>query len=216
MDSMTSSLRLAAAAAVAFLLIACAVFLTPLGDAERLVARLAFDFTNAHPPLREFLIFVTDLGAGRPLWYFGVGCVAVLVLLRRWTAALVWAVVLFYQGNLIGWLKEAFERPRPHFIDPFDFGGWSFPSGHAMGSFVLFGAAAVLAWHLLHGWPRWLVCGVLALHVLLVGASRVALGAHYPLDVLGGFAAGLCMVGVLSAVIKPDDPPTPPAVRPRQ
>jgi len=68
-------------------------------------------------------------------------------------------------------------------------GRWSFPSAHAAN------AAAVAV--VLTGWyPRWRIAfGVLA---FLIGYSRIYVGVHYPLDVLGGWALGiLCGIVVL-------------------
>lgn len=64
--------------------------------------------------------------------------------------------------------------------------GPGFPSGHtqATTTFWLF-----LAFH--HR-RRWLY-GVAVVAVVLVGLSRVWLGVHYPLDILGGLAAGLVL-----------------------
>ena len=68
--------------------------------------------------------------------------------------------------------------------------GWSFPSGHASGALVTFGFLAYVALRVL---PRRLhaPCMLVAAGlVLLVGASRVFVNAHYASDVLAGFASG--------------------------
>jgi undecaprenyl-diphosphatase len=57
----------------------------------------------------------------------------------------------------------------------------SFPSGHAAGSFAC--AAFVLSWHRTAG-------ALLALAALPIALSRVALGVHYPSDVLAGAVLG--------------------------
>lgn len=59
----------------------------------------------------------------------------------------------------------------------------SFPSGHTVTAFTL---AAVLGGH---ARSRWLLAGLLGL-ASLIGLSRIAVGAHWPLDVLGGAAVG--------------------------
>ncbi len=62
--------------------------------------------------------------------------------------------------------------------------GWSFPSGHASNSLAIFGS-------LFHKSGSGLFRAVLLALSLLVGASRVAVGCHYPTDVLGGWVMTL-------------------------
>ena len=92
-------------------------------------------------------------------------------------------------------LKLAMDRPRP--TDDLvavwhDFGGLSFPSGHAFSALVLFGLLYYLTPFLVTRKP-WanLVRVSSLLMILLIGISRVYLGAHWPSDVLGGFLFGL-------------------------
>lgn len=95
-------------------------------------------------------------------------------------------------NSLLKWL---FQVPRP------DTGlaltGWSFPSGHSSAGFAFFAMLAVL---LATGHPVAVrrVCYLLALiPILLIGLSRVIVGAHWPLDVLAAWCEGAMFAAVL-------------------
>ncbi len=106
----------------------------------------------------------------------------------RRAARAVLAVACATEGlNLI--LKFAFHRPRPSLWALVALHGYSFPSGHAMAAVAIYGMVAVVVARLEPG-LRKLVAVLAPLLVLLIGASRVYLGAHWPTDVLAGFAAG--------------------------
>jgi membrane-associated phospholipid phosphatase len=73
--------------------------------------------------------------------------------------------------------------------------GSSFPSGHALGSLSILGSIAVLTARRLR--RRGLRSAVRAVGFglpILIGVSRPYLGVHYPLDVVGGWTAGLACV----------------------
>ena len=106
--------------------------------------------------------------------------------------------VIVVQALLVFGLKRLFARQRPHFADikmlflhnPTDY---SFPSGHASGSFAF---CVFLALVLVRTAPpglerrRRLLAGGLVAFAVGVGLSRIALGAHYPGDVLVGALLG--------------------------
>jgi membrane protein DedA with SNARE-associated domain/membrane-associated phospholipid phosphatase len=90
--------------------------------------------------------------------------------------------------------KITFQRERPDFWEMISRPQtYSFPSGHAMVSMAVYGSAAYL---LEAAFPRyrWGFRLLAAALILLIGASRVYLGVHWPSDVLAGFAAGLVIL----------------------
>ena len=88
--------------------------------------------------------------------------------------------------------KHYFGRARPSLWESIaPESTFSFPSGHAMGSMTLAAVLVLLAWPT--RW-RWWVLGLAAAFVLMVGASRIYLGVHYPSDILAGWAAALAWV----------------------
>lgn len=66
--------------------------------------------------------------------------------------------------------------------------GYSFPSGHSANAVTVYGSLAA------HEKKRKLLWALAFVLPLLVGFSRVVVGAHYPTDVFGGWALGLLVV----------------------
>ena len=99
-------------------------------------------------------------------------------------------------------VKQLVDRPRPSasVVDvTYQLGGPSFPSGHVLGATLFYGFLIYCAELSIPNKPvRRLVQGYLAIVIVLMGYARVELGAHWPTDVLGGYAIGLL---VLSAVV---------------
>ncbi len=155
------------------------------------------------PGLTTTMQLVTGLAS--PAWVTGVAMITALVLWwkRCWFRLL--NLVLVVPGGMVldFLLKILFHRHRPSFAESFlIFYGYSFPSGHTMAATLLYGVLAVFAVIALEAW-RWRVAAVLGafVMVLLVGFSRVYLGAHYLSDVLGAAAAGLAWLALcLTAV----------------
>ena len=76
--------------------------------------------------------------------------------------------------------------------------GYSFPSGHSLGTFMILGAIAiVLAQRLEKKESKIVVYAITGLLIFLVGLSRIYVGVHYPTDVLAGF---ILAFGLLNAV----------------
>jgi undecaprenyl-diphosphatase len=141
---------------------------------------------------------------------------------RAWLAAVTLAVaivLLFKQSPVLaaGWvgaqagggllnlaLKEAFERTRPEFADPLlASSSWSFPSGHAMGTFILCGLGCYLALRAVRSWTATVVIigGALA-WCLVMAFSRLYLGAHFASDVAAGVLAGAAWVAVCASAFE--------------
>lgn len=118
----------------------------------------------------------------------------------RLSITLLWvAVAGGHVLNLI--LKVLYHRPRPTIVPEAQaVASASFPSGHAMSSLVAYGMVAVLIGRRVPGCAFRLFLGGIALALsLLVGASRIYLGVHYPSDVLAGYAIGAAWVGFVAS-----------------
>lgn len=160
-----------------------------------------------HLSSRELQIaaLVTHLGDRNFLVGLGVIVTLALLILRHRLLAVAWASATGAGALLNVALKSLFARARPvheHGVVVAD--GWSFPSGHAAGSMLVYGLLAYLVvrfspriWHL----PTAILTALL---VVFVGFSRVLLQVHYLSDVLAGYlsaaAWGLLCIAGLEAV----------------
>lgn len=147
---------------------------------------------------------------GNSLTLTAVVIAAVIVLLvrgRRWPALYV-ALTATLGGLANSALKEVVGRSRPVVEHPVAVAtGYSFPSGHAMSSTVTYGVLLVVYLPLIaRRWQRWTISATATL-VLAIGASRVALGVHFPSDVVAGHLLGAALVvgstALFSAKIAP-------------
>lgn len=154
------------------------------------------------------------LGSGWAMF----GCLPLLVLARTRRFATALVASLSVTAIVVFVLKQLVSRPRPYlalagvhtraFAPPTDF---SFPSGHAAGSFafasfvalVLVDSARRVATEPRAGASslraaRIRVMTAFALFVLAasIGVSRIALGVHFPGDVLAGAVVGSSIGGI--------------------
>ncbi|HWS72887.1 MAG TPA: phosphatase PAP2 family protein, partial [Thermoanaerobaculia bacterium] len=100
-----------------------------------------------------FFVTMTIIGGPVGVATIMVAVAIVLAIRHRWRWVVYLAITAGGGGLLNLLLKQYFERARPDVAEMMRrAGGYSFPSGHAMGSTVAFGALAYLAFR---GLPRW-------------------------------------------------------------
>jgi membrane-associated phospholipid phosphatase len=152
-----------------------------------------FNWKNFAPPgLLPFMLFVSTFGNSWIPYALTAATATVFLLFRRRSEA---AGIVFSAGGsgLINTLlKLLIARPRPqHGVIPIyrDMLTQSFPSGHVTFYVCYFGFLFFVAYALLKRGStlRRLALTLTALPVLLVGLSRVYLGAHWPSDTLGAY-----------------------------
>jgi len=100
-------------------------------------------------------------------------------------------------------LKSLVGRLRPLVAHPIAHGtGNSFPSGHALGSIVCYGAVLLVFLPAARGRWRTAFITVTVSLVALIGMSRVLLGVHYLSDVVGAWAVGIAWLGVTAVAFE--------------
>jgi undecaprenyl-diphosphatase len=146
------------------------------------------------PALTQALLFITHLHSVKAITVYTVVMSVLLIMVprhRHWLLPL-WLIVP--GGAVLNVLmKQGFERPRPVVEEPLlTLSTFSFPSGHASGTTLLYGfLALVVLVHLPRSPWRWVVGALALLVIALVSWSRVYLGVHFFTDVLAGVAEAL-------------------------
>jgi undecaprenyl-diphosphatase len=157
---------------------------------------------NLNPDVIQVFQWITELG--KSTWYL-ISLAALFVFykfIRRHRLAANAALFIFaavaLSGVMINLIKPLVGRLRPKLLfeaglygfDPFRIGYEynSFPSGHATTVFAL--AAALTLF-----FPRWRL--PLFGFAVVVGLSRIIVGAHYLSDVMGGACIGVTTVFIL-------------------
>lgn len=157
---------------------------------QALDARIEHFFhVHANPTLHQIMVTISIIASG-PGDAVLLTIAGIYFLWRRYKMTSIAMMILAAVGEsgLNELLKRLFHRVRPEPI--YYHLGYSFPSGHAMSSMVVYGALAYLvAGGVPQKW-RIVVWATAMLMILLVGFSRIYLGAHYFSDVLGGYLAG--------------------------
>ncbi len=163
---------------------------------------LANALHNAATPTSTSFFITVSLFGGVILTAWAIIVGVVLALQRRWLSFVVWFITIAGGQLLNTLLKIFFARPRPTFASPLVIEQfYSFPSGHAMMSFIAYGMLAYLICVMLKNNALRLVVILLAAFVvMLIGISRMTLGVHYFSDVIAGYSvAALWLFTCISA-----------------
>jgi undecaprenyl-diphosphatase len=186
-----------AALLFALLLLLVRLRWAPLESADHGAATGLNSLIAGHPVVVTIVKAVTWLGSGGVLWTLTGAAAAVLAFRRRWRLTAYLLVTGAGVLVLDPVLKALVGRLRPVVAHPIAHGtGDSFPSGHALGSIVCYGALFLVFLPVARGkWRRVLTTVIVAL-IAAIGISRLLLGVHYLSDVLGAWALGITWLGV--------------------
>lgn len=176
---------------LAFVGLALTILVMLLFGGMELDRGLLFAFyAGDQPSLARAALIVTELGGWRVLIPATLTGAALLLWRRDWRGVLLLVGITLSGRIAVGFAKDWIGRVRPDANDHLvAVQSYSFPSGHAANSAVVWLALALLLPRTENG-RAWAVWGAVVL-ILAIGASRVMLGVHWPSDVIAGWAFGL-------------------------
>jgi undecaprenyl-diphosphatase len=146
-----------------------------------------------YAPLDQFMILITQFGR-ELVWPIVIVILFTSGGATEKKAALIMALAMIILITIGVLMKEIVARPRP-FIPESEFilaadSQYGYPSGHSL----IVAAGATVSVAVLYRNPSWKMKAVsiaLAVEASIVCFSRIYVGAHYPLDVLGGILLGV-------------------------
>jgi undecaprenyl-diphosphatase len=162
------------------------------------------------PPVEALIVAISGLGSG---WFVALAfAVLGLLALSRGRRDLALLLALGTLAFPMEWALKYFVSPEAVTIQQlvsaiFDVDGIGlddiadFPAGHALRATVLYGLVAFCIARLSHdvrqGYTAYVVAAIV---VGAISATRIYLGAHFPIDVLGGWMAGGSLLAILVAI----------------
>jgi undecaprenyl-diphosphatase len=187
----------------ALLLLLVRLHWAPLESVDHGAATRLNSLVAGHAVVISIIKAVTWMGSGGVLWTL-IGAASVLLALRRrWRLTAYLLVTGAGELVLDPVLKALVGRLRPVVAHPIAHGnGDSFPSGHALGSIVCYGALFLVFLPAARGTWRRVLTVVIAALVAAIGISRLLLGVHYISDVLGGWAVGITWLGITASAFE--------------
>jgi undecaprenyl-diphosphatase len=156
-----------------------------------------FDFFKAHTTknLVAIMSFLTFFGSS----YFFIPAYIILIgylfIRHKRTEAINIGIIAITSTLLMFGLKEFFHRQRPALPLLKTLTNFSFPSGHALSSFIFCSVVIYITWRgsLSKTW-KWIFSILLVLFSITIGISRIVLRYHFASDVLAGFCLGFAWV----------------------
>lgn len=138
---------------------------------------------SSNPYIAWSSLFVSDF----LIYVFILGAILIPILVHRDYAYSLFTAIATGGAWLITFIiKNIFMIPRPfvamHFTPLYFEPGFSFPSSHV----TVATAIAILVWN-----KNRKLGIIFAIFAILTALSRMVIGVHYPIDIIGGFVVGL-------------------------
>jgi len=144
----------------------------------------------------QIILFITNLGNWHIIFLGIILSSIVLILLKKWQHLLT-LLISTAVGELLIWvMKNLFKRPRPELLNVLTpENSFSFPSSHSFVAISFYGLITYFIFRTVKSKRLRILTAVSGTVLIsMIGFSRIYLGAHFPSDVLAGYAAGLAWV----------------------
>ena len=154
---------------------------------------------NNNPVERQPAFYWTQLGNTLTITVFTVVLVLFLVYQRNYIHAVFASLTMIAANACNSIIKNIIQRQRPRMDKAVQADGFSFPSGHSVGSMTLALVLIALLVVLMKKKPvkTWLIV-FCVFFTLSIGFTRMYLHVHWPSDVLGGWCEGLAFSSLAS------------------
>ncbi len=152
------------------------------------------------PILNSFMIFITDLAGYRFLSIFMLLLSICFLIRKKFVMFYSFSIAFIMSGFFVEIIKRTIKSDRPNPLNALvDTYGYSFPSGHSTMAVVVYGLIAYfIIRYLNNGIYKIGVLFFTIILILTIGISRIYLGAHWPIDVFGGYMlGGACLSAVV-------------------
>lgn len=156
----------------------------------------------ANPILDQGMLTITQLGDFNIVIIVITITLSVLFWKSYYQEAKIYLLACFGFVILADGMKLLFAKPRPQFWTHLvEAGSFSFPSGHAVGSVIIYGFIGFL---LSYHYPKFsqLIYCFITILILLIGFSRLYLGVHWPTDIIAGYGIGFLWLTCCVTLLK--------------
>ncbi len=170
-----------------------------------------FSRFSSLPLLVRFMRMFTFFGSSTFLLPAYVVLLLYLVSKKKYRYSLHIAIVAISSTALMFALKEITHRHRPELPLVQGITNYSFPSGHALSSFIFCGIFVYVVWHRqLSPFYKWLYTSLLFCFAITIGISRIILKVHYPTDVIASLCLGtewaIASLWIMKKISRKDSP----------
>lgn len=144
--------------------------------------------------LTNIMLFLSLLGSEAII--FSSAVIAIFLTARKHRReTFIFTLLLIMGVFTTNGLKLIYKIPRPDLFPLVFENSYSFPSGHALNSFLFYATVSYFVYHFTKNRKLTFIVVVASLILVgLVGLSRVYLGVHHPSDVVAGYLVGFWLL----------------------